>query len=48
MLMAACQLAALLDLNPDLLAAYAPHVKTLLLYSSGGRGEGGWQGGEGG
>ena len=39
-LMAACQLSALLDLNPALLPCYTGHVRALLLFSSGGRGEG--------
>ncbi|GAX81015.1 hypothetical protein CEUSTIGMA_g8450.t1 [Chlamydomonas eustigma] len=39
-LLAATHLAALLDLNPDLLLQYSPLVKRILMYSSGGKGEG--------
>jgi hypothetical protein len=39
-LLTATHLSALLDLNPDLLVQYRPLVKRILLYSSGGKGEG--------
>ncbi|GAX85166.1 hypothetical protein CEUSTIGMA_g12584.t1 [Chlamydomonas eustigma] len=39
-LLAATHLAALLDLNPDLLLQYSPLVKRILMYSSGRKGEG--------
>ena len=36
----ACHLATLLDLNPALLSCYKDHVKALLMFTSGGKGEG--------
>ena len=39
-LMVACHLATLLDLNPALLPSYRDHVMALLMFTSGGKGEG--------